>query len=352
MNTKTTLPGLNSKRLVRLIGEAVERCDLDLRGLTVLTEAATGAYVVTSVLAALAGADVFALTRSTRFGTFEKVRDSTLELAGLAGVRDRILVIDGPSRDAIQAADIVTNSGHVRPIDAAMIEAMKPSAVIPLMYEAWEFRESDVDLAACRRRGIAVAGTNERHPNVDVFSFLGIMAVKLLLEAGVAVPGSRVLLLCDNDFGPFILRGLRGSGAIVHCSKHWVPAQFEGGVDAIIVAMRPQRQPAIGTEQVLGIARECTGAIVLQLWGDIPRKDLAEAGVPFWPLPEVPPGHMGILPSEVGPEPVVRLQTGGLKVGQVMAAAARTGADPVEAAIRSGFGQGLLSLEEAAFSHQ
>jgi hypothetical protein len=334
------------------MADAVERCDLDLRGLTVLTEAATGAYVITPVLAALAGADVFALTRSTRFGTFEEVRDSTLELAGLTGIRDRIQVIDGASKDAIQAADIVTNSGHVRPIDAAMIEAMKPGAVIPLMYESWEFRESDVDLAACRSRGIAVAGTNERHPDVDVFSFLGIMAVKLLLDAGVAVPGSSVLLLCDNDFGPFLLRGLRESGAIVHCSKHWVPSQFEGGVDAIVVAMRPQRQPALGTEQVLKIALERSGAIVLQLWGDIPRKDLAEAGVPFWPLPDVPPGHMGILPSEVGPEPIVRLQSGGLKVGQVMAAATQTGADPVEAAIRSGFGQGLLSPQEAVFSHQ
>jgi hypothetical protein len=28
---------------------------------------------------------------------------------------------------------------------------------------------------------------------------------------------------------------------------------------------------------------------------------------------------MGILPSAVGPEPIVRLQAGGLKVGQVLA---------------------------------
>jgi hypothetical protein len=28
---------------------------------------------------------------------------------------------------------------------------------------------------------------------------------------------------------------------------------------------------------------------------------------------------MGVLPSAVGPEPIVRLQSGGLKVGQVLA---------------------------------
>ena len=67
----------------------------------------------------------------------------------------------------VAQADIITNSGHVRPIDAEMIGWMKPTAVIPLMYEAWEFRDADLDLAACQRRGIVVAGTNERHPAIS-----------------------------------------------------------------------------------------------------------------------------------------------------------------------------------------
>ena len=49
-------PGLNPLRLVRLMRQAVARCELDLSGAVVLTEAASGAYVVTPVLAALAGA--------------------------------------------------------------------------------------------------------------------------------------------------------------------------------------------------------------------------------------------------------------------------------------------------------
>jgi hypothetical protein len=38
-----------------------------------------------------------------------------------------------------------------------------------------------------------------------------------------------------------------------------------------------------------------------------------------WPAETPRPGHMGILPSALGPEPIVRLQSGGLKVGQVLA---------------------------------
>jgi len=41
--------------------------------------------------------------------------------------------------------------------------------------------------------------------------------------------------------------------------------------------------------------------------------------VPVWPLRAPAAGHMAILPSAVGPEPIVRLQSGGLKVGEVLA---------------------------------
>ena len=60
-------PGLDSRRLVRLMEAAVERCQLDLSPFTVLTEAASGAYVVTPVLAAMAGADVSALAATTSY---------------------------------------------------------------------------------------------------------------------------------------------------------------------------------------------------------------------------------------------------------------------------------------------
>ena len=49
---------------------------------------------------------------------------------------------------------------------------------------------------------------------------------------------------------------------------------------------------------------------------------------------------MGILPSALGPEPIIRLQTGGLKVGQMMARATDY-QDALEQAVASGFGQKL-----------
>jgi hypothetical protein len=298
---------------------AIERCQLDLLGRIVLTEAASGAYVVTPVLAAMAGAKrVYALTRSTRYGTVEEVAAQTLKLAALAGVQNRIEVITQKSREVVSLADIVTNSGHVRPIDATMTAWMKPTAVISLMYEAWEFRPDDVDLAACRQRAIPVGGTNERHPAVDVFSFLGIMAIKMLTEAGVAVYASRILLLCDNPFGPFIERRLASAGASVDTRDSLSMATTSSPYDAILVALRPRPEPVLPAGDAVTIADCWPGAVVAQFWGDLDRSALITAGVPVWPPAAPAPGHMGIIPSEVGPEPIVRLQTGGLKAAEVL----------------------------------
>ncbi len=352
-------PGLDPRRLVRLMNAAVGSCRLSLADLTVLTEAASGAYMVTPVLAALAGARVLALACSNAYATAEEIRDRTMELAELAGVSDRIQLISDKSPDHVGAADIVTNSGQVRPIDAATIGHMKPSAVIPLMYESWEFRASDVDLPACRARGIAVAGTNERHPDVGMFSYLGIMAVKQLHDAGIAVYGSRIVLLCDNPFSPFIVSSLRNGGAEVIEARTLTADVLASPCDAVLLALRPWPDAAAGGPgqsnaaaggpgqsnaaaggpgqsstaaggpgqpgTVLGAA-ECEllaalapGTVLVQYWGDVDREALSAAAVPVWPPKPPSAGHMGVLPSAVGPEPIVRLQTGGLKVGELLA---------------------------------
>ena len=335
------LPGYEPARLVRLMREAIQRCELDLRGSVVLTEAAIGAYVVTPILAAMAGAEcVFAVTRSTRYGSIDQVMAQTRAVAKLADVDGLIRITVEKSADVMARADIITNSGHVRPIDHTTVGYFKPTAVVPLMYESWEYRSADLDLIACRAKGIAVAGTNERHSAVDVFSYLGIMAVKLLLDAGIAVHGSRMLLLCDNPFAQFIERGLSGAGAVVDCVRGLSAANNDASYDAIVIALLPRSKPVLDHANAKHIKKTWNGAAIVQFWGDIPRDSFVEYDVPMWPPQQPAPGHMGILPSEVGPEPVVRLQSGGLKVGELLWRARLEGHESdqaVQLAVASGF---------------
>jgi hypothetical protein len=319
-------PGLDPRRLVRLMSAAAERCCLDLTGYTVLTEAATGAYAVTPVLAAMAGARVWALAGNTRYGTGPELEKAVLDLAQQAGVAGRVWLTGEKTPDVIGAADIVTNSGQVRPIDAAMIAQMKPTAVIPLMYESWEYRKSDVDLEACRARNIPVAGTNESHPAVDALAFVGIMAIKQLHDAGVAVYRSRIMLLCDNAFAPFIAQSLRGGGADVVEARQLTADVLFPPCDAILFASRPSSGRGLTVRDARLIAEHAPDAVFVHYWGDIDFPALEAAGIPVWPSDPPSPGHMGILPSAVGPEPVIRLQSGGLKVGELLARGLRQAA--------------------------
>ena len=56
--------------------------NLDLAGVRVVTEAATGPYVVTPVMAAAAGAEVVALAKDSRHGSAAEARRQTMEFAG------------------------------------------------------------------------------------------------------------------------------------------------------------------------------------------------------------------------------------------------------------------------------
>src|SRR4051794_41331363 len=111
-----TRPGLDPRRLVRLMREAVDRCDLDLDGLTVLTEAASGAYVVTPVLAAMAGADVVAVAAGDAHSPPEGIPGLTRRLAPPAGGAQRIQLLAGQGPPIIPLAPILTNSRQGRPV--------------------------------------------------------------------------------------------------------------------------------------------------------------------------------------------------------------------------------------------
>ena len=178
---------MNAPEDMRLVRQCIRDFALRLDGLTVLTEAATGYYAYTSVLCALAGAKkVYALARHSRYGTIDEVKDAVCAFGDLAALaRCAIEVVTEKTPEIIAEADIITNSGNVRPIDRDMIGHMKGTAVIPLMYESWEFREEDVDLPACRDKGILVMGTDESVKEIAMFQYSGPLCLKLIHLTGL-----------------------------------------------------------------------------------------------------------------------------------------------------------------------
>ena len=312
-------PGLDVPEVLGQIERRVAALRLDLSGLAVVTEAATGAYAATAVIAAVAGArSVVAIGRDTRrHGSFEDAAAELGALASAAGVADRIEVARDLAPATLADCDILTNSGHLRPITREIVERLPREAVIALMFEAWEFRSADLDLAACRARGVRVAAVNERHADVGVFPFLGPLAVRLLAEAGRQARGRRVAVLCDNPFRSFVRDGLLDAGASVEVferPEEVTPAAW----DVVLVALDPNHRPELGEPELAALGRAAPGALLAQFWGDVDRAAAGRHFARIWPPIAPGQGHMAILLSALGSEPIVRLQAGGLRAAELV----------------------------------
>jgi hypothetical protein len=327
--------------LLDKLSARVHALQLDLKGKVVLTEAATGPYVVTPILAALAGAKVYAFSRTTRYGSVKEVFENTKKVYQFQSNIDLdIEYIDKLSTEIIAQADIITNSGHLRPLNKEMLSHAKNDVVIPLMYEAWEWREADMDLDFIRQKGIKVGATNERHPEIDVFNYLGDMAVKQIFDAGLCLYNNQFILLCNNDFGPYIAKVVakmcKRLGIIDKAeNKHkyqgdnieWlsdfpevkIPESFKMS-EAVIFTAYPFDTKWIGNDAEVSlhaIKEGLTHPFILRYAGDVDVSALNAVKIRFYP-DHVPSGHMGILPSAIGYDPIIRLQAGGLKVGEAL----------------------------------
>ena len=318
----------------------VEALNLNLKGKTVLTEAASGAYIVTPVLAALAGARVFAYTRASYYGSVAEIFQNTKNIYQNSSWPLNIEFIDNLSPEVISQADIITNSGHLRPLDKEKLQYAKDEVVIPLMYEAWEWRETDIDLPYSRARGIKIGATNERHADVDVFNYLGDMAVKQIFDSGLSLYKNNFVLICNNDFGPYIAKVVSKmckSLGVIDLQKNrsryaigsidWisnfpeisVPERYRDA-EAVIFTAYPFNKVWIGEDAPIRtetLKSAFNHLYILRYAGDVDCHSLESANVRYFPK-DVRSGHMGVLPSAVGYDPIIRLQAGGLKVGEAM----------------------------------
>ena len=216
----------------------------------------------------------------------------------------------------------------------------KDNVVIPLMYEAWEWRDADMDIKYIRKRNFKIGATNERHPGVDVFNYLGDMALKQIFDAGICPYNNRFILLCNNDFGPFIAKVLAGicdGLAVIDLNEHrdrynedqidWIggfpeiriPENYRNA-EAVIFTAYPFDKVWIGEKTPVSIHQiqsQLSDPLILRYAGDLNEEFLKNKGLRFFPQ-HVHSGHMGILPSAIGYDPIIRLQSGGLKAAEAL----------------------------------
>jgi hypothetical protein len=334
---------MNLQRVKKIINQSISNFDLNLSGLTILTEAATGYYILTPIIAALAQADyVLALTRDSKYGKATDIREDTMELARNWNVDGNIQVIYDRNDKRIGNADIVTNLGFVRPIDSNFLRKLKKSAVIPLMWETWEYRTEDIDLQECRRLQIPVLGTNEHHPDLRIFDYIGYIALKLLFEAEIEILRTKIAILGKGEFADQVYKTLKTAHADVHfiLQENDKNSNIEKAknilkeADALIVVEHRERKQLIGEEGFITpkeISQLNEYINIIHICGNVDQDSLIRNEIRCWPKNFAPAGHMSVATDYIGPTPLIRLHTAGLKVGESLARARLKGLNGLEA---------------------
>lgn len=313
-----------TSRLSFQLSDTIEYLDLNLKGMAVLTEIASGNYIVTPLIAALAGADkVFLTGRDSRYGL---VRDHLARLHDLSKVlhiRNDMFEYVENKNDIASDVNTVTNLGFVRPIDDAFICRLPEDAGISLMFESWEFRKEDIDIGACIRRNIPVLGVNERYGELNIFRYVGISVVKALLENKIEIFRSRILLISSGVYleeTEYLLRAMGAEPDVIDTSacENCEERSFMHRYDAVVIAEQVSRQRLLGEEDSLVHVNSIRNAspVVIHIVGNFDTDAVKRCGLTVYPEQPAPSGHMSFSTDYVGIRPVIELNTAGLKVGQ------------------------------------
>ncbi|WP_426527689.1 hypothetical protein [Bradyrhizobium sp. McL0615] len=331
--------GHERRRINRIMEAAISDFKLDLRGIGVLTEAASGYFATTPLLAALAGADpIFAVGRDSRYGSYEEIAREIEVWAEELKVGGRIIFQQGrPSLNQAKI-DLVTNLGFVRPIDRSLLELLTSSAVVSLMWEPWEFRAEDIDIASCEHLGIPVLGTCETHPRLRTYDYLAFVAARLMLERGVEVFRSRIVIIGSDPFGSSIQKGLlemsASEVALIRPDDGHVAelyARRASPADAVVIAEHRASEMVVGGARGID-PRELVrdGTVLVHICGNVDIESIRAFGLPIHPDPPAPYGKMTVTTDYAGPTPVIDLHAAGLKVGEIGVRNRRHGREAAE----------------------
>ena len=313
----------NDYRAVRIIRKTIEFLNLDLNPYVVLTEVGSHNYIYTPIIPLLAGAKkVYAWTGDSPYGKGELIADSCLEIAKFLGVEERLeFSVNKKNNKHVRMADMITNSGFVRPIDKAFLENAKRNIVVPLMFEAWELRSQDIDIQACTEKSVWVAGTWESHPKIRVFDYIKELTLKLLFEAGFEISGNNFIVWSSDHFGQKAKEVLTCNDAesVVLTSNYDELLSNIKDIDAVLLFDYHETRDYFGPDGIFNLAELKninSHFAVIHLFGNVNVKYLREKEIEAYPDKKGNASSMTFTLAYLGLLPVIRLLTAGFKVGQ------------------------------------
>ncbi|MDC1400414.1 hypothetical protein N8297_00620 [Polaribacter sp.] len=313
---------LENKRILSKISKKKQELDLNLSGNTVLTEVGSDEYVFTPIIAALANADkVYAYTNDSKYGKAIENINRCKEILENINLLDKVEFFIGEINEFhLRNVDIITNSGFLRPLNKEKLQHLKKGAVIPLMYEKWELRDSDIDINYCKENNIKVAGTWENHPSLLVFNHVGPLALKMALNAGYEVYENKIIVWSDDHFGEVVKEAFLNIGAnVVILTTNEIHLYDNiDDVDFVFICDYDEERD-YGTSDFFNfeklLQKNPTFGIV-HLYGKIDYNKHKDLVTNIYPDFDGFPRLMTHTLSHIGINPIINLQVAGFKVAE------------------------------------
>lgn len=350
------------KREIYLTKKLIKTFNLDLSGLTVITECASKSYLFTPLAVCLAGGKAICIGKDSKYGSFDENKNLLIDLMDqneVSSLNYKIFKDNIPIK-YFSEADIICNSGFVRKIKKEAIEEFKFNAVISLMWETWEYRNEDIDFKACQRNKTPVIGTNESFHRINMYDYNFYIALKLMFELGIEVNNSKIILLGGHKTGESIAKRFSDLDISFEwfkedCSSDSTLKSFSydelgrildfEDVDVILCCEHYFRNQLIGRKGYLDfnqIYKKHPNVVFGHVCGNIDIDELKLSKIPYFPNNLKPFGYMSYQAFDLGPRPVIELNIAGLKVGEIATKSILKGLsseEAIEETVKYGIGQ-------------
>lgn len=314
--------GFKQRRAAQLILSCKKELNLNLQGYTVLTEVGSNNYLFSPIIPLICGATkVLAFVKDTSYGRAEDIKNDCFDIASYFGLSEKLQIATNILPESwLNEADIITNSSMLRPFNKKKIAKFKKGAVLPLMFEAWEIREQDLDFAACKEAGIKVAGTWENHPTLKVFDYVMMLCVRLALEAGYEVMGNSIFIWSDDHFGEMIEKSFKQNGAkdCYLSTDIQLLNKVAANLDFVFIADYDESRDYATIFSIEELASTAPNIGIIHLYGELNCETVKQLGLHIYPERHGKSELMTYTLAHVGMAPFINLQVGGYRVAQEM----------------------------------
>lgn len=302
--------------------QTIRMLNLDLTGLNILTECGTGHFSLMPIIAGLARANkINVYIKDSAYGSVDEIENNLLKNIDLHKIKSIKIFKNELDKSAFEDVDIITNSGMLRPLNRDKLSFCNRNVVIPLMYEKWEFRPSDIDLDYCRLNNILVGGTWENYPGLNIFDFCQHLILKIIFNAGYEIRENKAIIFSSDHFGILAKEGIeKNSGEVLYCGTDSEAIyQHIASADFIFFTDYMNTNNILTSENSLfdaNLIRQINPSIgIIHLAGNIDFKYVESFGLKVFPRKNGQSIRMTESLSYLGDIPTIRLLVAGFKVG-------------------------------------